>query len=67
LAQRHEIDVGFFVEPLTAHHEFLVEVAEMRDRTAEARESETEKSGEHFAGVAAPNRVGPRILPRAAH
>jgi len=39
----------------------------MRDRAAEARQAEAEKSGEHFAGGAAPNRVCRRILPRAAH
>ena len=62
LRQRHEVDIGLFVEPTPAHHEFLVEIAEMRDRAAEAGESEPEKHGEDFRGAAAPRaRVGRRV------
>ncbi len=40
LAQCDDIDIGLFVEPFAARDELLAEVAEMRDRAAEAREPE---------------------------
>ena len=37
---------------LSAQHELVVVVAEMRDGAAEAGEAEAEEDGEHFTGVA---------------
>ena len=52
LRQRDQVGVGLLVEPFAALDEFVVEIAEMRDRAAEARQAETEKGGEHFADAA---------------
>ena len=53
LAQRDEIDVCFFIEPSPAYDEFLVEITEMRNRSAEACQSEPQKHGQDLAAVAA--------------
>ena len=53
LAERDEIGIGFFREPLAADDELVVEVAEMCDRTAEAREPESEEDEENFPRRAA--------------
>jgi hypothetical protein len=53
LRQRHQVDVSLFVEPFAAHDEFLVEIAEMSDRAAEARQSEPQKRGKNFSRTAA--------------
>src|SRR5262249_6514524 len=49
LAERNQIGIGLFIEPLPAHDELVVEVAEMRDRAAEAGEPEPQKDEQDFA------------------
>ena len=48
LTERHQIGVALLVEPMAAHDIFIVEVAEMRDRSAERGEPEAQRDGEHF-------------------
>ena len=43
LAQRDEIGIGLLVEPAPAHHEFVAEIADMSDRTAEAADPQFEE------------------------
>src|SRR5205823_4416744 len=52
LAKRHKIRIGLFVEPFALHDEFVVKIAEMRYRTAEARETEAKENKKHFPGGA---------------
>ena len=52
LRQRDQIGVGLVVEPAPAHDERFVEIAEVRDRAAEAGEAETQERGEDFADAA---------------
>ena len=60
LAQRHEVNIGLLVEPFATDDEFLAKIAEMRDRTAEARQPQPQKSEQDFGRVAA-------MLWRAVH
>jgi hypothetical protein len=48
LAQRHQIRIGSLVEPMTAGHELLPEVAEMGDRPAKGGEPQPQEHCEHF-------------------
>ncbi len=50
LAKRDEIGVGGFVEPGAVDDELAAEVAEMRDRPAEAGQAELEKNAKDFRG-----------------
>ena len=52
LAQRHQVRIGGLVEPMTAGHELLPEVAEMGDRPAERGEPQPQERDEHFDRVA---------------
>ena len=52
LAQRHQVRIGGLVEPMTAGHEFLPEVAEMGDRPAERGQPQPQERDEHFERVA---------------
>jgi hypothetical protein len=49
LAERNEIGVGFLLEPPPANDELVMEVAEMCDRAAEAREPEPQKDEQDLA------------------
>jgi hypothetical protein len=49
LAERDKVGIGLFIEPSPSHDELIVEVAEVRDRAAEAREPEPQKDEQDFA------------------
>jgi hypothetical protein len=57
LAQPDKIGIGVFVDPFSPDHELVAEVADMRDRAAEAGQPELEEDAEHFqrAGTGAVN------------
>ena len=52
LIERDQVDIGLLVEPFAARDEFLAEIAEMRDRAAEAGHAEAQKRDQHFGGIA---------------
>ena len=52
LAQPDQIGECCVVQPTAALHELAAEVADMRDRAAEAREAQLEKDRQHFHGRA---------------
>src|SRR5579864_1865951 len=52
LRQRHKICVGLFFKPLASDDELVAEVTEMRNRSAEARQSEPSEGHEDFEGRA---------------
>ena len=56
LTQRDKIGIGLFVEPFATHDEFLTEIAEMGDRTAEACQPEPQEGAKDFPGLAACRR-----------
>ena len=68
LRQRHEVDIGFIIEPLSPCHEFFAEIPEMRDRATEARQPELEESGEDFGrATAARSRMRVRRFGHSAY
>src|ERR1700679_346398 len=52
LTEGDDLRKRILVEPFTSLHEFGIEVAEMRDRTAERAEPEPQKGREDLAGPA---------------
>src|SRR6185503_21149702 len=58
LAERDDVGVGGFVEPLSPRHELGAEIAEMRDRPAEARQPEAEEGKEDRKPRVAMCRLG---------
>jgi hypothetical protein len=48
LAERHDVGVGRFVEPLPADDVLAPEVTEVRDRSTERREPEPQRDAEHL-------------------
>ena len=44
LAQSYEISEGLLVQPAAAHDEFLAEIAQMRNRTAEGGQAKPEEA-----------------------
>ena len=57
LAQRDEVGIGALVEPAPALDELGAEVAEMRDRPAEAGQPQSQEGCEHLGGGAARGRL----------
>jgi hypothetical protein len=53
LAERDQVGVALVVEPAPPAHELLAEIAEMRDRSAEARQPEPKEHGEDFERASA--------------
>src|ERR1019366_9949098 len=49
LAHRDQIGVASLIDPSPAHHQFIPEITEMRDRAAERCQTELEKSPKHLA------------------
>jgi len=48
LAERDDVGVSRFIDPFAALNEFGAEIRQMRDRSAEARQSEAQEHPEHF-------------------
>src|SRR6202011_2143872 len=60
LAERHQIRVGSFVEPFAAFDEFVAEVSEVSDRTAERCQAKLEEGRENLPYTAA-QAPAPRV------
>lgn len=54
LAERDDVGVGHLVEPAAPLDKLDAEIAEMRDRTAERRQPQTQKDAQHLERRAAP-------------
>ena len=48
LAEADEIGIGVFVQPATAHDEFVTKIADVSDRPAEAGDAELEEGKQNF-------------------
>ena len=58
MTERDDIDVSRFVQPFAALDEFRPEIANMRDRPAEARHPEPQKHEQHFEERPPARRTG---------
>ena len=54
LAQGDKVGIGAFVEPGAPYDELLAEIAEMRDRPAEAREAQLQEDAQDFESRTTP-------------